>query len=99
MYRSKYDINEDEKHPPFHKIITKLRNKYNLKWLRVSMSYHKFLNLGQQFQSDLTQKLTKEMKSMDLMELSCNCNAKLKVNGKCMFKGDCRKLIAVYNAK
>ena len=43
-----------KKHPPFHETITKLRNKYNLKWLRVSMSYHKFPNLGQTFQSDLT---------------------------------------------
>lgn len=88
-----------KKHPLFHQIVTKLRNKYNLTWLQVSMSYHKFPNLGQQFQSDLTQKLTKEMRSMYFMELPCNCNAKTKVDGKCMFKGDCQKSTVVNNAK
>ena len=63
------------------------------------MSYHKFPNLGQTFQSDLTSKLTRDMKSMDFMDMPCNCNAKTKVDGKCMFKGDCRKSIVVYNAK
>ena len=44
-------------HPPFYQAITRLRNKYNLRRLRVSVSYHKFSNLSQQFQSDLTSKL------------------------------------------
>lgn len=88
-----------KKHPPFHETIAKLRNKYDLKWLRVKMSYHKFPNLGSTFQSDLTSKLTRDVKSMDLMNLPCNCNAKTKVDGKCMFKGDCQKSILVYTAK
>jgi len=87
------------KHPPFHETITKLRNKYNLKWLRVSMSYHKFPNLGQLFQSDLTRKLTKTIESLDFMDLPCNCNKNSKINGECIFKGNCRKSIVVYKAK
>ena len=88
-----------EKHPPFHETITKLRNKFNLKWLRISMSYHKFPNLGQIFQSDLTTKLMKYMESMDFVDLPCNCNARSKMNGKIWFNGECRKSIVVYNVK
>ena len=87
------------RHPPFHETITKIRNKFNLKWLRVSMSYHKFPNLGQLFQSDLTTKLTKGLESLDFMDLPCNCNVRTKVNGKCWFNGECRKSIVVYKAK
>ena len=36
---------------------------------------------------------------MDFMDLPCNCNAKSKVDGEYMFKGDCRKSIVVYKAK
>jgi len=63
------------------------------------MLYHKFPNLGQMFQSDLTTKLTKGMKSMDFMDPPCYCNAKTKVNGKYWFNLKCRKSIVVYNAK
>ena len=87
------------KHPPFHETITNLRNKFNLKWLRLLMSYHKFPNLGQMFQSDLTTKLTEGLESLDFMDLPCNCNARAKVNGKCWFNGECQKSIVVYNAK
>ena len=64
-----------------------------------SMSYHKFPNLGQQFQSDLTSQLKKDLKSMDFMDLLCNCNKALQIDRKCMYKGDWRKYIVVYNAK
>lgn len=63
------------------------------------MSYHKFPNLGQQFQSDLTLKLTIDIKSMNFMDLPCNCNPKIRVNGECIFKGYCRKSVVIYKAK
>ena len=30
---------------PIHVALQELQNKYNLKWLRISMSYHRFSNL------------------------------------------------------
>lgn len=36
---------------------------------------------------------------MDFMDLRYNCNAKSKLDGKYIFKGDCLKSIVVYNAK
>ena len=87
------------KHPPMHATIKKLRDKYNLKWLRVAISYHKFPNLSQAFMGDLTAKLTKNVNSRDFEDLPCNCNRASKVNGVCMFGGECRKSIVVYKAE
>ena len=51
-----------------HAIIKKLKIKHNLKWLRVSMSYHKFPNLSKIFSGDLTGKLMKGIKSLDFID-------------------------------
>ena len=87
------------KHPPFHAIIKKLRDNYNLKWLRVSMSYHRFPNLGQAFQGDLCSKLIKNVNSLDFGDMPCNCNRTSRINGECVYKGDCRKSLVVYKAE
>ena len=80
------------KHPPMHATIKKLRDKYNLKWLRVGMRCHKCPNLS------LTVKLTKNVNSRDFGDLASNCNRASKINGLCMFGGECRKIIVVYKA-
>ena len=79
-------------------ILKKLRNKYELKWLRISMSYHKFSNLREIFNGDLTTKLMERIKSQDYRTKSCNCNVRTKVDGQCIYKGQCRKSIVVYKA-
>jgi len=83
---------------PIHSILKKLRNKYNLKWLRISMSYHKFANLREKFQGDLNNKLMTGINSEDFIDRDCNCNATTLVDGKCAFNGECRKCILVYKA-
>ena len=40
-----------------HVILKKLRDKCNLKWLSISMSYHKFANLSEILAGDLNNKL------------------------------------------
>jgi len=42
---------------PVHSIIKSIKDKFNLQWLRVSMSYHSFTNLREVFQGDLSRKL------------------------------------------
>ena len=79
-----------------HVLLKKLRNKHNLKWLRISMSYHKFANLGELFSGDLTGKVMKGVESLDFMDRDCNCNRASMVDGNCIFGGDCRKCIVVY---
>jgi len=87
------------KHPPMHATIKKLRDKYNLKWLQVNTSYHKFPNLAQAFMGDLTPNLTSGVKSRDFEDEPCNCTRASKVNEVCIFGGECRKLIVIYNAE
>ena len=53
---------------PIHKKLSELQNRYNLKWLRVSMSYHRFTNLRETFQGDLSKKLTKGVQSINFMD-------------------------------
>ena len=66
-----------------------LKNKFNLPWLRTSMSYYKFLNLQEKFQGDLLSKLTKNVGLLDSNTRSCNCNIRSKVNGKYPYNSNC----------
>jgi len=40
---------------PVHSIIKSIKDKFNLQWLRVSMSYHRFTNLREVFQGGNSQ--------------------------------------------
>jgi len=81
---------------PIHAILKELKDKHGQNWLRISMSYHKFSNLRGIFQGDLSRKLSKGIKSRDFMDEKCNCNAKSKVDGLCMWRGRCRNKVVVY---
>ena len=69
-----------------------------MKWLRVSMSYHKFPNVRELLQADLTMKFTKELEVTDFMGLPCNCLQKTTTNRNCIYGGNCRKSLVVYKA-
>ena len=79
---------------PIHKIIQDLKQTLGLKWLRVSMSYHKFSNLRQIFQQDLQRKLNADVISLDYQNLECNC-----LGGECEYNNICRETLVVYQAK
>jgi len=81
-----------------HLTLKALKKKYNLKWLRPSMSYHKFSNLREIFQGDLTNKTLKGIGSQDFQDLTCNCNAASKINNKCIYNSKCRTSIVLYKA-
>lgn len=81
-----------------HTTIKKLKSKHNIKWLRLSMSYHRFPNVAEAFSGDLNGKLNKGIGSKDFEDLPCNCNAASKINGECIFKGKCRQSIVIYKA-
>ena len=79
------------------KILTK---KYKLTWLRNSMSYHKFSNLGEKFNSDLTGKTMEGVFDRENRDRECNCNARtLLPNGKCLYDGKCRVATIVYKLR
>jgi hypothetical protein len=83
---------------PVHAILKELRNKHELTWLRVTMSYHKFSNLREIFQGDLNRKLMDGIISRDFIDRPCNCNCASKIDGKCAYNGECRKMCVVYKA-
>jgi hypothetical protein len=37
---------------PIHKLLKMLRNRFDLKWLRIFMSYHRLTNLREMLQGD-----------------------------------------------
>ena len=60
-----------------HKTIRKIKDRFlTLKWLQISMSYHRFNNLRELMQGDLTTKVTANVKSLDFMPRECNCRNK-----------------------
>jgi hypothetical protein len=83
---------------PVHVILKWLRNQFNLKWLRISMSYHRFANLRQMYQQDKENKLMNGIYCGDCMDRSCNCSMASQVNGECPFGGKCRQQFLVYEA-
>ena len=80
---------------PIPYIIKKIKKDFpTLSWLRISMSYHRFTNLRELFQGDLSSKLTANIVSLDFMNRPCNCRDK----ANCPFDGKCRHQIIVYQA-
>ena len=61
---------------PLHAIINKIKAKYGLSWLRISMSHHRFTNLRETLQVDLTGKIMHGTESKDFMKEPCNCHGK-----------------------
>ena len=60
------------------------------------MFYHKFPNLQRFFQKYSTKKLTKNIKSTDSMNLSCNFSKRTTINKEFIYGGKCRKLLVTY---
>jgi len=85
---------------PISRKISSLIKKYNLTWLRVTVSYLKYSNINQMFQSDLKRKCSLHITETDLPPRPCNCNATSKrADGKCLYNGECRQPYVVYELK
>ena len=55
---------------PISARLQRLREKYKLSWLRNAMSYRRFENLGQKFNSDLSGKVMNGIIDSDLMDMT-----------------------------
>ena len=78
---------------PIHQVIKRNKMKFGLTWIRVKMSYHRFTNLREIFQGDLSHKLTLDVKSKDFQTLECNC--RLGREKKCGYNNICRNSVIV----
>ena len=61
------------------------------------MSYHRFPNLREIFQQDLSCKINKDLEDQDFKALPCNCQSR-KTRG-CDYGGVCRESIVVYKVE
>jgi hypothetical protein len=85
-------------------IITRLKRKHDVSWLRFSMPYHRFPNLRDIFQSHLSAKMIKDVELVDFLTWTCNCKASpgqsKKKNPKekmpCQYDNICRIPIMIY---
>ena len=78
----------------------KMRNENGLKWLRPSISYHRFPNLRENLASDLTTKLMRGIIDLDRTDQPCNCDVRSKrTDGTCMYDGACRNVNVVCELK
>ena len=84
---------------PVHKIINNLKGQLGLDWVRVSMSYHRFPNLREIFQQDLTTKLNADVISKDFETRECNCRPDPSGVRKCGYNNICRTSLVVYQAQ
>lgn len=76
-----------------HTIIKRIKTKFNLPWLRVSiyvLVHHRFTNLKEIFQEDLSRKLNVSITSQDFEPLPCNCRTC--INGTCGYSIICRNV-------
>ena len=81
--------------------IQSLIKKYNLTWLRVTVSHRKYTNLNQMFQVDLKKKCALQIFDEDKKgPQPCNCNIAPKMkDGKCLYNGRWRQPCVVYKGK
>ena len=82
-----------------HRVINKLKKSSNPSWLRVKMSYHRFNNLAELLNGDLTAKIGSRIISKELMDKKCNCSLPYKFNVKCVYEGKCRSRCIIYELK
>jgi hypothetical protein len=80
---------------PIHRWIMKLRNRFNIKWLRILMSYHRFPNLREMLAGDLASKQTEGVQSLDFMVRYCNCKDPTG-KGRCQYGNMCKVPIVIY---
>ena len=82
-----------------HRVINRLKNYFNLSWLRVRMSYHRFNNLSKLLNRDLAAKNRRGIFSKYLIDRKCNCSLSSKVNQKCVYERKFWSRCIIYEVK
>ena len=72
---------------------------FNLSWIIVQISYHRFNSLAKLLNRDLATKIGQVILFRDLMYRECNCFNPYKFNVECIYKGRFRKFFSIYVVK
>ena len=75
-----------------HRVYS-LKKSFNLTWLRVRMSYHRFNNLEELLNGDLAAKIGRGIFSKDLIDRECNCSLPYKVNRRLSIAQDRKSVV------
>jgi hypothetical protein len=87
---------------PTHKIANRLAKKHGLGWFRPRMCYKRYTNLKEMLLADCAKKVMKCVIALPkdwngfVPKKVCGCQNKTKVNGKCLFEGQCRAENIIY---
>ena len=82
-----------------HRVINRLKKSFNLSWLRVRMTYHRFNNLAELLNGDLADKIGRGIFSKDLTDRTCNCSLPSEFKEKYVYKGKFRFWCIIYKVK
>ena len=83
---------------PISARIHAISKKFNMTWLRVSMSYSCFPNLGEMLNGDLGNKIMKDVDAFGFQDKPCNCTVTtLKKDGTCRYEKLCQRATIIYN--
>ena len=82
-----------------HRVINRLKEYFNLSWMRVRMFYHRFNNLSELLIGDPPAKIGRGIFFKDLMDKECNCYLPSKVNGKRVYEGKSQSKCIIYKVK
>ena len=81
------------------RVINGQKKIFNLSWLRVRMSYHRFNILAELLDGDLSAKIGRGIFFKDLMDRECNRSLPSKVNRRCVYEGKCRSKCNIYQVE
>ena len=70
-----------------YRVINRIKRNFNLSLLRVRIYYHRFNDLEELLNGDLSAKIGQGIFSKDLMDKKCNCSLPSKLNGKYSLPG------------
>ena len=76
-----------------------LKKSFNLFWMRVIISYHRFNILAELLNGDLAAKIGRGIFSKYLMDGENICSLPYKVNVRCVYQGKCRSKCIIYEVK
>jgi cell pole-organizing protein PopZ len=85
---------------PLHKTAKKLRDKHDLKWLRVRMIHKRHQNLKEMLLGDIATKVTSGIVEAGYAKKTkkklCNCRSSCKVDGECLYGENCELKCVIY---
>ena len=85
---------------PMSIFLKELWENYQFKWLRMSMSYHKFSSMEYLFNGDLKRKLipVEGIEDYTWANRLYNCNHSKIINDLCMYGGNFRRIMVMHGA-